>query len=82
MKAASQGEKIMVITLSPELEAALNERAQREGIPAETLALNALRKLFIVPPPRDDWERLLRQAASDCGVSLPHSALSREVMYD
>lgn len=72
----------MVITLPPELEAALNERARREGIPAETLALNTLRKLFIVPPPRDDWERLLRQAASDCGVSLPHWALSSEGIYD
>ncbi len=72
----------MVITLGPELEAALNERARQEGIPAEILALNTLRNVFLVPPPRDEWERLLRQAASDCGVSLPHSALSREGMYE
>ncbi|HEY7426559.1 MAG TPA: hypothetical protein VH682_20155 [Gemmataceae bacterium] len=72
----------MVITIPPDLEAVLNERARREGVSAETLALNTLRKWFIVPPPRDEWERLLRQAASDCGVSLPHWALSSEGIYD
>ena len=32
--------------------------------------------------PRNDWERRLRQAASDCGVSLSDEALSRDEMYD
>jgi hypothetical protein len=35
-------EKDMVITLSPELEAALNERARQQGVAPEVLALNAL----------------------------------------
>ena len=32
--------------------------------------------------PRDEWERLLLSAASDCGVALSNEALSREEMYD
>ena len=32
--------------------------------------------------PRDEWERRLLSAASDCGVSLSNEALSREEMYD
>ena len=32
--------------------------------------------------PRDEWERQLRRAASDCGPALPDSALTREEMYD
>lgn len=32
--------------------------------------------------PQDDWERRLREAASDCGVSPPDEALSREELYD
>lgn len=32
--------------------------------------------------PRDDWERLLRSAASDCGVSLTDEQASRDALYD
>jgi len=76
----------MVITLDPQLQAALDEQAQREGVTPEALALNALRERFLgsvpVIEPRDEWERLLLQAASDCGVSLSNAALSREELYD
>jgi predicted transcriptional regulator len=76
----------MVITLSPDLEAALRELARRLGIDPETLALNALRERFLAstPPvtPQDEWERRLLGAATDCGVSLPHSAVSSEGLYD
>jgi hypothetical protein len=76
----------MVITLSPELEAALNEVARRQGIAPEVLALDALRERFLVPSrpvqPQDEWERRLLAAATDCGVSLPHSALSSEELYE
>jgi hypothetical protein len=34
------------------------------------------------PQPRDEWERGLLEAARDCGVSLPDSALSSEGRYD
>ena len=75
----------MVITLGPELETTLNELARRQGVAPEVLAINALRERFLptsVLQPRDEWERGLLDAARDCGVSLPDSALSREGLYD
>jgi hypothetical protein len=76
----------MVITVGSELETALNEEAQRLGVPPEVLALEALRERFLTPVPadesRDEWERRLRQVATDCGVSLPDSALSSEGIYE
>jgi hypothetical protein len=76
----------MVITLGPDLEAALTEQARQQGIAPEVLALNALRERFLrpLPPiePRDEWERGLLAIAKDCGVSLSNEALSREEMYD
>jgi hypothetical protein len=76
----------MVITLGPELEAALNEMARRQGISPEVLALEVLRDRFLGPTPadepRDEWERKLRQVATDCGVSLPDAALSSEGLYE
>jgi uncharacterized protein (DUF433 family) len=32
--------------------------------------------------PRNEWERRLLGIATDCGVSLPNSALSSEGLYD
>ena len=76
----------MVISLGPELEAALSEAARRLGQAPEALAVNALRERFlglaVSIQPRDDWERGLLDAARDCGVSLPDSALSSEELYD
>lgn len=75
----------MVITLDRELESALSELAQRQSVSPEALALRALRERFLPQPvtePRDEWERRLLEAASDCGVSLPDWALSREHLYD
>ena len=75
----------MVIRLGPELEAALNEAARRQGVDPEVLAVNALRERFLVAAalqPQDEWERGLLAAARDCGVSLPDSALSSEGLYD
>lgn len=75
----------MVISLGPELEAALKEQAQRRGIAPEDLALSALQELFLpvaTLEPRDDWERGLLAAARPWGVSLPDSALSSEGLYD
>jgi hypothetical protein len=75
----------MVITLDAELEAALNEQARRQGITPEVLALNVLRERLLAAAalrPRDEWERGLLEAARDCGVSLPDSALSSEGLYD
>ena len=75
----------MVITLSPELEAALSEQARRLGVGPEELAVRALRERFLSAAalqPRDEWERGLLGAARDCGVSLPDWAVSSEGLYD
>jgi hypothetical protein len=75
----------MVIKLGPELEAALNELSRRQGIAPEDLALAALRDRFLATRPivpQDEWERRLLGAATDCGVSLPHSAVSSEGLYE
>lgn len=75
----------MVITLSPDLEAALVEAARREGTDPEALALEALRQRFqrhARPEPRDEWERRLLAIATDCGVSLSNEAVSSEGIYE
>ena len=75
----------MVLTISPELEAALNEIARQQGVAPEELAVNALQQRFLAAAAlqaRDEWERGLLAAARDCGVSLSNSALSSEGLYD
>ena len=76
----------MVITLEPELEAALNEAARRQGVAPERLALDALRQRYLCADlpvvPRDEWERQLLGLARECGVSLPDSSVSREALYE
>jgi hypothetical protein len=75
----------MTITLGPELAAALNEVARRQGVAPDVLALTVLRERFLAPPtiqPQDEWERRLLGLARDCGVSLSDEALSREELYD
>ena len=76
----------MVINLSQDLETALNEAATQRGIPAEVLAINALRAQFLGVAsslePRDEWERGLLVAARNCGTSLTNEALSSEGIYD
>ena len=76
----------MVIHLTAELEVVLSDQARRRGVSAEEMALDALRDRFLpsIAPvePRDDWERRLFEAALDCGVSVPDSALSSEGLYE
>ena len=75
----------MIITLSPELEAALKKAAGHRGVDPEVLALTALRERFLAIAslqPRDEWERGLLAAATDCGVSLSNEAVSSEGLYD
>lgn len=76
---------MMVITLDPELEAALIEVARHKGMAPEVLALNVLRERILdmaVLLPRDEWESGLLALAIDCGVSLPDWAVSSEGIYD
>jgi hypothetical protein len=76
----------MVIKLDPDLEVAIKEQARQQGVAPEALALSVLRERFQgitpLPPPQDEWERMLRNVATDCGVSLSNEALSREELYD
>ena len=75
----------MVITLDPELEAALHELARQQGVAPEVLAVNALRERVLTTAtlqPRDEWERSLLAAARECGVTLPDAALTGEGLYD
>ena len=76
----------MVIALAPQLQAALSEQARRRGVAPETLALDALRERFLAASaalePRDEWERRLLEAATDCGASLSHEAVSSEGLYE
>ena len=76
----------MVITLTPDLEAALNEMARRQGVTPEALALEALRDCLISPAkkyePKDEWERMVIAVGTNCDVSLPHFALSSEGLYE
>jgi hypothetical protein len=76
----------MVMTLTPELKAALKERASQEGIAPEVLALKILQERLIASVKavelRDEWEPLIVQVGTNCGVSLPHDALSSEGLYE
>ena len=76
----------MVLTLEPDLESALNDSAQKQGVAPEVLALTALRERFLSPvvlfQPRDDWERGLLAIGIDCGVALSNEALSSEGLYE
>jgi hypothetical protein len=76
----------MVITVSAELEAALNEAARKRGLDPETIAIDILRDHFLASTaafqPRDEWEQGLLDAARECGVSLSDAALGSEGLYD
>lgn len=75
----------MVIRLESDLENVLNEQAQRAGVSAEDLAVNALRQRFMPASPiqpQDEWERELLGIGTDCGVSPSNESLSREQLYD
>ena len=76
----------MNIPLTPELEAALHQLAVQKGVSLQELALEALRERFLAgtapAEPSSQWEQIVLGIGSDCGVSLPHSTLSSEGLYD
>jgi len=76
----------MTLTLDPQLESTLNERAQAEGISPETLAIKALWEKFAAHHspivPQDDWERDLLKIGRNAGIALSNEALSSEGLYD
>ena len=76
----------MTITLPKQLETAIGDQAKRRGVSPETLVLEAISDRYLpmtaTVEPRDEWERKLFKAVSDCGVSLSNEALSSEGLYD
>ena len=76
----------MTITMDPQLEAAVNDLAQRQGIAPEAAVLNVLRSQVLQHQrafePEDEWERRLLGLAKDCGVSLSDAAVSSEGLYE
>jgi hypothetical protein len=69
------------ITLPPQLEALLTAQARGRGVAPEVLAVELLQQR-LQPATREEWERRLSAAASDCGVSLSDEQVSREGIYD
>jgi hypothetical protein len=87
MKRLDQCREItMTIVLDPDLEAAVREFARRQGVVPEEAALAVLRERLGAPAtqvqPRDEWERIVIEAGSDCGTALSHAALSSDGLYE
>jgi hypothetical protein len=75
----------MVIAISRELEAALKQHAQQQGMSPEDLVVSVLEGRFMantLREPHDEWERRLRALALDCGVSPSNELVSSEGIYD
>jgi predicted kinase len=76
----------LVISLPLELEGPLFELAKQKGIAPEALVIDTLRDRLVARnrtiEPRDEWERLILDAGTNCGVSLPHEAVSSEGLYE
>lgn len=76
----------MVIKLGPDLESALNNLARQRGVLPEELAIDVLREHFLHSAlqmqPRDEWERRLLEAATDCGVALSHESVGSDGLYE
>lgn len=78
------------ITLPPDLEQAATAEAKQAGLSPQELVLQILRRKLLsnntaaksASVTGDDWERMLSDAAIDCGVSLSDEAVSSEGLYD
>ena len=79
------------ITLTSEIKAAVVDQARRQGTTPERLVLDSLREKFAADlagsastslAPRDDWERMLDDAAVNAGVSLSDEQVGRESLYE
>jgi hypothetical protein len=76
----------MTIDLDPQLEMALRQTANQQGISAEQLVREWLHDRIVFSASLTsrslhDWQELLKLAASDCGVALTDEALRREEIY-
>ena len=77
---------MLTITLPPELEKVLNQRARKNGSTPEQVALDTLLKNLLpstsTPKEQEAWVARLQRLASPAGVSLSEDALSREALYE
>lgn len=76
----------MTLTMDPALETAILKLAHDRGVAPEVLVLDAVRDRFgVVAPPetgQDEWERLILNVGTDCGVSLTDQDVSSEGLYE
>jgi hypothetical protein len=80
----------MTITLTPDVEKIVLQKAHEQGTTPEAVVLGAIREKLGLGPsglarvlePRDDWERRLLSVGTPCGVSVSDEALSSQGLYD
>ena len=80
----------MTITLTPDLERIVLQKAHDEATTPEAVVLNVIRETLGKRPsalagliePRDEWERRLLNVGTPCGVSVSDETLSSEGLYD
>lgn len=66
----------MTVTLTPELERAVEEAARKRGLPAGTVVLEALREKFLpaaqvadTGDALDEWEQMMQNAAAQIAAA-------------
>ena len=80
----------MTITLTPDLEKVVLQKARDRHTTPETVVLDAIREKLGVETsplarplePRDDWETRLLRVGTPCGVSVSDEVLSSEGLYE
>jgi hypothetical protein len=80
----------MTIRLSSELEQILQKHADEQHTTPEVLVVEALRERYsssshersLPHRPPTDWNAMLQELATHCGVSLSDEAVSSEGLYD
>jgi len=75
----------MTITLTPDLEKVVLQKAHDQGTTPEAVVLSAIREKLgqaTILDPRDEWEKRLLSVGTPCGVSVSDEALSSEGLYD
>ncbi len=80
----------MTITLTPDLEKVVLQKAHEQRTTPEAVVLNAIREKLALGPselarslePRVEWVRRVLRVGTPCGVSISDQALSSEGLYD
>ena len=75
----------MYVSLSPEIETAVEERARKHGISPEEFVQETLRQhlgLEASLKEEEDWETLLERVGTPAGVSLTDEMTGSDALYD